>query len=138
MITAPQGTQKSTQRETEVHSEEDQSFLSRLLNQLQAGRTETGQKTTERRTVTPTSSPGGLSTPKKMDGKAAVHGGEGVLANFFNSLLAKKAPGTASPARPDGVGDVARVDAAAELERLSRAAAATSVHDGITESASDC
>lgn len=66
-------------------------------------------------------------------------GGEGVLANFFNSLLSKKANvpgspgggggnGTGSPARPstNGVGETTpdrssvRTDAAAELERLAR------------------
>lgn len=61
-------------------------------------------------------------------------GGEGVLANFFNSLLSKKAnvpgsPGsvTGSPwPSTNGVGETTpdqssvRTDAAAELERLAR------------------
>lgn len=61
-------------------------------------------------------------------------GGEGVLANFFNSLLSKKAnipgsPGsvTASPrSQANGVGELTpdrnamRTDAAAELDRLTR------------------
>lgn len=65
-------------------------------------------------------------------------GGEGVLANFFNSLLSKKAnvPGSpgggngATPGSPrpptNGVGEstpdrnTMRTDAAAELDRLTR------------------
>lgn len=59
-------------------------------------------------------------------------GGEGVLANFFNSLLSKKAnvpgsPGGGSSPRPSTNGVVettpdrsVRTDAAAELERLAR------------------
>lgn len=61
-------------------------------------------------------------------------GGEGVLANFFNSLLSKKAntpgsPGSAAGSpRPstNGVGETTpdrnsmRTDAAAELDRLAR------------------
>lgn len=54
--------------------------------------------------------------------------GEGVLANFFNSLLNKKSPGNL-PSAIKGGGDATvsnaekaamRSDAAAELERLSR------------------
>lgn len=61
-------------------------------------------------------------------------GGEGVLANFFNSLLSKKANVPGSPGGPtgsprpstNGVGETTpdrssvRTDAAAELERLAR------------------
>lgn len=60
-------------------------------------------------------------------------GGEGVLANFFNSLLSKKAnapgsPGSVggSPRPANGVGEgtpdrnTMRTDAAAELDRLTR------------------
>lgn len=61
-------------------------------------------------------------------------GGEGVLANFFNSLLSKKANTPGSPGgvagspRPstNGVGEstpdrsTMRTDAAAELDRLAR------------------
>lgn len=73
-----------------------------------------------------------------MDGKLApgTPGGEGVLANFFNSLLNKKAgtpgpPGTpgnaGSSPRPTANGlsetpdkNTMRSDAAAELDRLTR------------------
>lgn len=62
-------------------------------------------------------------------------GGEGVLANFFNSLLSKKAnatgspggpPGSPRPSAPNGVVETTpdrntvRTDAAAELDRLTR------------------
>lgn len=72
-----------------------------------------------------------------MDGKLApgTPGGEGVLANFFNSLLNKKAgaPGTpgnvsaSNSPRPTANGlnetpdkNAMRSDAAAELDRLTR------------------
>lgn len=70
-----------------------------------------------------------------MDPKlnTAATGGEGVLANFFNSLLNKKtgspgSPGTVqstSPRSMNGIPDAQekntmRTDAAAELDRLSR------------------
>lgn len=72
----------------------------------------------------------------QIDGKlnsGGVPGGEGVLANFFNSLLNKKAgapggspnaPG-ASPRSMNGTVDISdktamRSDAAAELDRLTR------------------
>lgn len=63
---------------------------------------------------------------------AGAPGGEGVLANFFNSLLNKKAgsPGgspnaAASPRSLNGTVDInditaMRSDAAAELDRLTR------------------
>lgn len=65
--------------------------------------------------------------------KSGVSGsGEGVLANFFNSLLHKKNPGSPGsvPGNIKAGGDATitsadkaamRSDAAAELERLSRA-----------------
>lgn len=77
VISAPQGTRKSTAREMELQAEDEQSFLSRQLNQLQAGRPDsmrvaTGvQKTPDRRV---TGSPGiqanlsSLSASKKPDG----------------------------------------------------------------------
>lgn len=84
--------------------------------------------------------------PKLTPGTA---GGEGVLANFFNSLLNKKAgaPGTpgnmsatGSPRTPtNGMTDVTpdknsmRTDAAAELDRLTR-----SVKKEMDFSQSDC
>lgn len=154
----------------ELQAEDEQSFLSRQLNQLQAGRPDAMrvspgvQKTPDRRVA---GSPGiqanlsTLSATKKPDGyvteafhpsflkkkiprnlkiiffnfrmKSGVSGsGEGVLANFFNSLLHKKNPGSPGnvPGNIKAGGDATitsadkaamRSDAAAELERLSRA-----------------
>ncbi|KAL3282278.1 hypothetical protein HHI36_005468 [Cryptolaemus montrouzieri] len=65
----------------------------------------------------------------KLDGSKVVSspGGEGVLANFFNSLLNKKSgssPGGSLGAKssPESLPDKAtmRSDAAAELDRLAR------------------
>lgn len=71
---------------------------------------------------------------QQMDGKMTPGGpgGEGVLANFFNSLLSKKANTTpGSPGNPgtrptNGLADstpeknTVRTDAAAELDRLAK------------------
>ncbi|KAF4518037.1 hypothetical protein B566_EDAN009270 [Ephemera danica] len=90
------------------------------------------QKAGDRRS---TGSPGVQGSPKKMDGKpGAAASGEGVLANFFNSLLHKKT-GSPSPGKApvearwplengnqEWLEDKAAVrsDAAAELDRLTR------------------
>lgn len=75
-------------------------------------------------------------------------GGEGVLANFFNSLLHKKtgaspgspvaSPSAAKPGGPESLPDKAtmRSDAAAELDRLARSRKPSS--GGIDLNASDC
>uniref|UniRef100_A0A1B0DKW7 Dynein light intermediate chain n=1 Tax=Phlebotomus papatasi TaxID=29031 RepID=A0A1B0DKW7_PHLPP len=144
--------QTATNRETEVHPEDEQTFLARqqqLLLQGQAPtrgespmRSQPGAKVSPR---TPISGSQG-SPNKKIDAKLTpgTPGGEGVLANFFNSLLNKKSgtPGgptgdvSGSPRSP-GVGGIARqppngleegagekmsvrTDAAAELDRLTR------------------
>jgi len=78
-------------------------------------------------------SPGGQNSPKKDPPKGVGPGGantsEGVLANFFNSLLNKKTgqgmPGSpGAQIKPQGVNDeykaAVRSDAAAELDRLTR------------------
>lgn len=90
-----------------------------------------------------------------MDGSKVVSspGGEGVLANFFNSLLYKKtgSPGGvvgAKAAGNDTLPDKAtmRSDAAAELDRLARSGGKKppgpsgngSTPTGIDFNASDC
>jgi len=89
-------------------------------------------------------SPGVQGSPKKIDPSAVKQGAattsEGVLANFFNSLLSKKTGGLAggqpgpgaglspgagpSAVKPAGGPDdykaAVRSDAAAELDRLTR------------------
>lgn len=92
-----------------------------------------------------------------MDGSKVVStpGGEGVLANFFNSLLHKKtgaspgspmtSAGPPKPGVPELVPDKAtmRSDAAAELDRLSKKKPPNGGNNGQGESgvdfnASDC
>jgi len=92
-------------------------------------------------------SPGGQNSPKKDPPKGVGPGGantsEGVLANFFNSLLNKKtgqgmAGGGISPAgaqiKPQVGNDeykaAVRSDAAAELDRLTRKKSVTSGSNG--------
>ncbi|VVC93184.1 unnamed protein product [Leptidea sinapis] len=98
-------------RKAEITAEDEQTFLQRQLTALQAGaapRAESPLRTAHR--------------SAQLDGAKTALGGspgnEGVLANFFNSLLYKK---SGSPARPDASPLAARSDAAAELDRLTRA-----------------
>ncbi|EEB13641.1 Cytoplasmic dynein 1 light intermediate chain, putative [Pediculus humanus corporis] len=139
VITVPKGSRKSATKEVELQAEDEQSFLTKQLNQLQAGRTDAVkmspgvQKTSERRLAGSSGMQSNISvvSSKKPDGiKPGIPGsGEGVLANFFNSLLNKKSPGNVPGAIKTGTdatvsnADKAamRSDAAAELERLSRA-----------------
>lgn len=71
------------------------------------------------------SSGGAGSVMKAKDGVKVGAGGpgEGVLANFFNSLLSKKssAQGVERPSRPGSGDKGTRQDAAAELEKMTRA-----------------
>ncbi|XP_065352686.1 cytoplasmic dynein 1 light intermediate chain 2 isoform X3 [Cloeon dipterum] len=136
VISRPQ-TRKPITRETEIHAEDEQQFLIKQQQLLQQGgtpsaplgmtrqespmRTPTSSKTSDRRT---SATPGSQGSPKKMqmDGAkvGAAAGGEGVLANFFNSLLHKKT-GSPSPGKVQGMDKAAvRSDAAAELDRLTR------------------
>ncbi|KPI98532.1 Cytoplasmic dynein 1 light intermediate chain 2 [Papilio xuthus] len=115
-------------REAEVCAEDEQAFLQRQLAALQAGapapRADSPLRAAQR-------------TAAQLDGtKISMGGGtpgnEGVLANFFNSLLYKKtgSPGgvggvvggaRAADASPAAAAAAARSDAAAELDRLTRA-----------------
>jgi len=134
-------------REVEVVAEEEQMFLSRQQQYLAQGLPPSQgqpmppgvQKTPDRKVV---GSPGVQGSPKKIDPSAVKPGAattsEGVLANFFNSLLSKKTggvgagqPGAApGPATTPGVKmgqpssddykAAVRSDAAAELDRLTR------------------
>jgi len=179
---------KIAPREAEIHAEEEQTFLSRLLQQLQQQQPTTGgaingavstsspvgvsastnpatatpirgvvgvQKPVDRRSSS-SAIPNQVGSPKKMDGtKGGITGtSEGVLANFFNSLLKKSstttpptplqsadrgttsvaagAPATLSgdssigpPGSPDKLNLVGRPsDVAAELDRLAQSASA--------------
>jgi len=147
-----QGSGGGQVREVEVVAEEEQQFLGRQQQYLAQGLPPSQgqpmppgvQKTPDRKVV---GSPGVQGSPKKIDPTAVKPGAattsEGVLANFFNSLLSKKTGGVAGggagqpgslpgPATPPGqakMGQVAnsddykaavRSDAAAELDRLTR------------------
>lgn len=150
IIAQPPSRKTVSNREIEVQTEEEQAFLSRQLQLLQQGQTPTRGESPMRsqNSAGKTSSPrtpgsaGAQGSPKKVDGKLnpGTPSGEGVLANFFNSLLHKKsgspaAGGAASLAGTGGVspratngGDLVsasekismRNDAAMELDRLAR------------------
>ncbi|KAI8427460.1 hypothetical protein MSG28_001995 [Choristoneura fumiferana] len=119
IIVQPPATRKSgASREAEVNAEDEQAFLQRQLAALQAGapapRADSPMRAAQRATA-------------QLDGAKigmgpGTPGNEGVLANFFNSLLYKK---TGSPvgraADPSPAAAAARSDAAAELDRLTRA-----------------
>ena len=124
-------------KEEEVTAEDDQSFLSKMHSQLNQNvpnstsvatgtqspsfRPSPGvQSKSDRRSVT--GSVG--STPDGVPSKGSP-GGEGVLQNFFNSLLNRKS-GTGipssvggSPRTPLNGSGATRTDVAAELDRLS-------------------
>jgi len=141
-------------RDVEVVAEDEQQFLARQQQFLsqglppqQAGSSMPSgvQKTPDRKVV---GSPGVQGSPKKMDPtavkpSAGATTSEGVLANFFNSLLSKKTGGMAGPGQspgnmsglspgqqlgqgkggspgPEDYKATVRSDAAAELDRLTR------------------
>ncbi|KAJ9574697.1 hypothetical protein L9F63_008132, partial [Diploptera punctata] len=102
---------KPVTRESETQAEDEQSFLGRQLQLLQQGapnlRQESPLRTPGdpkvRRSSGSPSMPGQISSPsKKIENKPGVPGGgEGVLANFFNSLLHKKTgAGSTTPKTP--------------------------------------
>ncbi|XP_064641728.1 cytoplasmic dynein 1 light intermediate chain 2-like isoform X2 [Lineus longissimus] len=145
---------KPIQREVEVLAEDEQAFLMKQQMQLtkqapsgSGGQRESpmrpspgAQKQSPRAPGAAAANAAGLAaSPKKagMEGARAGSTSEGVLANFFNSLLSKKTggaggpeggpPGPGGPSAPGPRGtaktDKAAVtrDAAAELDRMTRA-----------------
>ncbi|XP_035919623.1 cytoplasmic dynein 1 light intermediate chain 2 [Anopheles stephensi] len=114
IIAQPPSRKTVSNRESEIQTEDEQSFLARQQQLLQQGQTPTrgesplrsqpsnGTKSTQRTPVTA----GAQGSPKKVDGKLTpgTQSGEGVLANFFNSLLHKKSvsPGSAAAAAAAG------------------------------------
>ncbi|KAK0172651.1 hypothetical protein PV328_005946 [Microctonus aethiopoides] len=131
VIAQPQTNRKCITREVEVQAEDEQAFLARQQATLSGLRDPSRSPTTRNQVPSPN---------KKLDpkGAGATPSGEGVLANFFNSLLYKKtgaSPGgiTGSPGGPGSVGTspikidggpvdkaAMRNDAAAELDRITR------------------
>lgn len=155
-------TRKTVNRETEILAEDEQAFLTRQQQILLSG---TGLPSTlpgrvgespmrssslGKSTVRSPAPPGMQGSPnKKLDSTKIVStpGGEGVLANFFNSLLHKKTGGSPSSpmavttvnktSGPDSLTDKAsmRSDAAAELDKLARG---RKLSGGVDFNASDC
>lgn len=115
-------------------SEDDQVFLSKMQTQLSQNMPATtasppapsfrpspsGPKATDRRS-------GVSPLPAQLDPtKAGSPGGEGVLQNFFNSLLNRKSgvglpnsPLNSSPRSTNDLNSKSRVDVAAELDRMA-------------------
>jgi len=150
VIARPVMRPKAVVRDAELQAEDEQTFLARQQQQLLAGgvaspgpgpgpgsRPDTPnrgglsaanavQKTPERRVGGSPNIANNTSAGKKLDPAKPGAGvtSEGVLANFFNSLLNKKAgssPGslnTSTNSTPDT--SLVRSDAAAELDRLTR------------------
>ncbi|XP_050689112.1 cytoplasmic dynein 1 light intermediate chain 2-like isoform X3 [Eriocheir sinensis] len=117
VIVRPPVVRKAVAREVEVQAEDEQAFLARHLSQLQAGgsgaphppqgrqesplrQSPAVQKTSDRRVSTGVPA-NQIGSPKKIEtNKPGGQGpSEGVLANFFNSLLSKK---TATNSPPPG------------------------------------
>ncbi|KAK3760039.1 hypothetical protein RRG08_064710 [Elysia crispata] len=119
---------KVIQRDAEVVAEDEQAFLmkqqSQLSKQPAPGSSPAQQESTAGRTQrpavqrTPDRSPApSANTPSPMrgkDGKPQAGTTEGMLANFFNSLLSK------TPGAPVANKAAVTRDAAAELERMTR------------------
>ncbi|EDV99766.1 cytoplasmic dynein 1 light intermediate chain 1 [Drosophila grimshawi] len=166
IIKAPPTRKAVSNRETEVQTEDEQAFLARQQEILKQGGQVRGESPLRSQGASAggnksgprTPGSAGQSSPKKIDPKLtpAAPGSEGVLANFFNSLLHKKsggpAGGPAGPGSPGGGGGMStprtsngtdslmtaeklavRSDAAAELDRLAR-----SVKKDIDLSQSEC
>lgn len=84
-------TRKAVNRETELIAEDEQGFLARLQQISFGGAPAPGARLGES-PMRPGPITGMQPSPRKLDGSKVVStpGGEGVLANFFNSLLHKK------------------------------------------------
>jgi dynein light intermediate chain 1 len=128
-------TKRPIQRDAEILAEDEQVFLMKQQTQLTkappaGGRQESPlrpsgsvQKPTAARVSASPTAAGVASSPKKLDGTKPNQTSEGVLANFFNSLLSKKTSGgpPGAPGTPRGNERAAVTrDAAAELDRMNR------------------
>uniref|UniRef100_A0A336M2P4 Dynein light intermediate chain n=1 Tax=Culicoides sonorensis TaxID=179676 RepID=A0A336M2P4_CULSO len=147
IIATPPSRKTVSNREIEVQTEDEQAFLAKQQQILQQqGQTPIRgdsplrvQSSTGKTPTRPVGTGDNRSPVKGMGPSPVTPGGEGVLANFFNSLLHKKSgspgtpslAGTGSPASaratPNGTDAVSdklsmRTDAAAELDRLTRSA----------------
>ncbi|XP_055609006.1 cytoplasmic dynein 1 light intermediate chain 1 isoform X2 [Uranotaenia lowii] len=151
IIAQPPSRKTVSNREIEIQTEEEQAFLTRQLQLLQQGQTPTRGESPMRsqpgggsagkpspRTPGSVGAQGSPKKPQDVKPNLGTPGGEGVLANFFNSLLHKKSgspggtpgmPGTGGSPRTTNGGDLVvspsdkiamRTDAAMELDRLTR------------------
>lgn len=127
---------RMVQRDVEVQAEDDQMFLAKqqsLLNQQSPNPSQrqddkspsrgafSSTRTPDRRLTESPVQPGSGGQAKKADGsKVGSSTNEGVLANFFNSLLTKKSgvspQGTVKPTDKA----VVRSDAVTELDRMTK------------------
>ncbi|XP_001606117.1 cytoplasmic dynein 1 light intermediate chain 1 isoform X1 [Nasonia vitripennis] len=149
VIVKPPSNRKSVQRQVEVQTEDEQAFLTRQQEHLMGNKESRSPTTRNQASTGPIVQ---VASPnKKLDpkGTGATPSGEGVLANFFNSLLHKKTGGSpGGPGSPGSVGvspiktDPAvvdkiamRNDAAAELDRITKTKKIPSTdQDNLTES----
>ena len=135
----------SSVKDAEVCAEDDQTFLTKMQAQLSQSipSSANAQSPNFRPTsgVKPSAdrrAPGSSPTPSQvgvlllfwrrthdslpqLDLSKGSPGGEGVLQNFFNSLLNRKSVGgpAASPRTANDVNNKGRVDVAAELDRMA-------------------
>uniref|UniRef100_A0A1A9V6L6 Dynein light intermediate chain n=1 Tax=Glossina austeni TaxID=7395 RepID=A0A1A9V6L6_GLOAU len=151
IITPPPSRKAVSNREIEVQTEDEQAFLARqqeIIKQSVQVRGESPLRSQASKAMPRTPGSAGQSSPKKMEAKlnTSTPGTEGVLANFFNSLLHKKSGSPATPPsaistpRTNGSDSLltpdklsVRTDAAAELDRLAR-----SVKKDVDFTQSDC
>ncbi|XP_052867842.1 cytoplasmic dynein 1 light intermediate chain 2 [Anopheles cruzii] len=115
IIAQPPSRKTVSNREIEIQTEDEQAFLARQQQLLQQGQSpargesplRSGQSASNSKSSPRTPVATGVQgSPKKVDGKLTpgTQSGEGVLANFFNSLLHKKSvsPGSAAAAAAAG------------------------------------
>lgn len=146
IIAQPPSRKTVSNREVEVQTEDEQQFLARQQQLLQQGQTAQPRSVSPMRTPTggkssprPPSTGGQGSPNKKLQSEIKLNpgtpSGEGVLANFFNSLLHKKSgqvtpsgPNSLTPSRPSNGTEsplltpdkMMRTAAETELDRLAR------------------
>lgn len=128
-VIIPPVQRKQVARDVEVLAEDEQAFLTKQQQISFGGGPQPGARLSDAPMRT-SPLPGLQGSPRKLDGSKVVSspGGEGVLANFFNSLLSKKTGspggvvGAKTPGGNESVTDkvAMRSDAAAELDRLAR------------------
>ncbi|XP_033123744.1 cytoplasmic dynein 1 light intermediate chain 2-like [Anneissia japonica] len=123
VLIKPPVSRKGIQDCRETVAEDEQLFLMRQQNMLsknisQGKAAESPQRPSKTSASPAAVTPGSASKAKIDPSKAGGTPNEGVLANFFNSLLSKKT-GTGSPQSKAGDKAV-RSDAKAELDRMTK------------------